>query len=134
MNKFTLTSSRIFAIAMLSVVATHPLNAADPEEESKVKEFMQVKLSSSHDVLEGLVEEDFYKILGEAKRMLAMSHASEWYVMKTPKYKEYSTEFRDHLQELIGAAKDKNLDIAARSYSQLTVTCAKCHKHVREEQ
>ena len=35
-------------------------------------------------------------------------------------------------RELIKNAEDRNLDAAALSYVDLTLTCVKCHKHVRE--
>jgi hypothetical protein len=34
---------------------------------------------------------------------------------------------------LIKNAEDKNLDAAALSYVDLTLTCVKCHKHLREK-
>jgi hypothetical protein len=44
----------------------------------------------------------------------------------------HSNEFRRIADDLVKSAKDKNLDGAALNYIELTMTCAKCHKYVRE--
>ncbi len=53
--------------------------------------------------------------------------------MKTPRYELLSNQFRDNAEDLIKKAKDKNLDGAALAYVDLTLTCVKCHKYVRDE-
>jgi hypothetical protein len=36
------------------------------------------------------------------------------------------------VDDLIEKAREKNLDGAALSYVEMTLSCVKCHKHVRE--
>jgi hypothetical protein len=40
--------------------------------------------------------------------------------------------FRRTADTLSKYAKDKNIDGAALTYVELTLSCVKCHKHVRE--
>jgi hypothetical protein len=63
--------------------------------------------------------------------MLVMSHAASWFVVKTPKYDEHTTEFRRNAGHLLKMAKKANIDGATLSYLQLTMNCINCHKHVR---
>jgi len=44
----------------------------------------------------------------------------------------YSNEFRRNAASLVQKAKEKNLDGAALAYVDMTLTCVKCHKHMRE--
>jgi hypothetical protein len=68
-----------------------------------------------------------------AEGLLIISKQAEWKALKTPLYEVYSNEFRRKAEGLIENAKKKNVDAAALSYVDLTLTCVKCHKHVREK-
>jgi hypothetical protein len=43
----------------------------------------------------------------------------------------YSNQFQNNVEDMIKNAKKKNIDAAALSYVEVTLTCVKCHKHVR---
>ncbi len=83
-------------------------------------------------MLAGIALNDFDEIVKHAQELSAISKEAEWKVLKTPQYDLYSTDFRRAAADLVKHAKDKNLDAAALSYVDLTLTCVKCHKHVRE--
>jgi hypothetical protein len=91
------------------------------------------KLSYSHKVLEGVATRDFKMIADNAEELIAVSKGAEWKVLKTPSYEIHSNDFRRTAEDLIKNARDKNLDAAALNYVDLTLTCVKCHKYVREE-
>src|SRR5205823_639126 len=84
-------------------------------------------------VLEGIVTSDFKLIAKHADELIDLSKQAEWKVLKTPQYEVHSNEFRRSAETLIKNAKDKNLDAAALTYVEMTLTCVRCHKHVREE-
>jgi hypothetical protein len=100
--------------------------------EDKVKKLMQAKLEHAQKVLEGIALNDFKKIEKNAEELMVISKSAEWRPLKTPTYEVYSNEFRRITGELIKNAKKKNVDGAALNYVNLTLTCVKCHKHVRE--
>jgi hypothetical protein len=102
-------------------------------EPRKVSDLMLKKLASSQKVLEGLALNDFKKIGRHAEELIDISNQAEWRVLKTPQYELNSNEFRRIAERLVNNAKDRNLDAAALSYVELTLTCVRCHKHVREE-
>src|SRR5204863_284991 len=68
--------------------------------------------------------------LAELARTMLQAHVHR--VLMTPLYVLYSAEFQRVADNLAKNAQDKNLDAAALSYVELTLTCVKCHKHVRE--
>jgi hypothetical protein len=103
-------------------------NASDKE----LADLMQRKLQNAQKVLEGIAVNDFDKITKHAEELILISKQAEWKVLKTPQYEMFSNDFRRTAGELIENAKQKNLDGAALAYVDLTLTCVKCHKHVRE--
>jgi hypothetical protein len=104
----------------------------DAKPEDKLAGLMKKKLHQSQKVLEGIALNDFKLIEKSSEELMQISKATEWRVLKTVQYQLYSNQFRRVIQTLIKNAKDKNLDAAALTYVDLTLTCVNCHKHVRE--
>jgi hypothetical protein len=98
-----------------------------------VQELMQRKLVESQKVLEGIALQDFDKIADHAQELIVISKKTQWRVLDTPLYELYSDDFRRSAADLVRNARKKNVDAAALSYVDLTLTCVKCHKHVREK-
>ncbi len=102
------------------------------QEPRKVDILMKKKLVHAQKVLEGVSTQNFKMIETNAEELIEISKAAEWTVMKTPQYEIYSNDFRRSAQSLAENARKKNIDGAALNYVELTLTCVKCHKHVRE--
>ena len=121
-----------YALTLLLLLAAIPLVSGHGAEPNKVSKIMQQKLKHSQTVLEGLALKDFKKIRKSADELLFLTKEEEWKVLRTVDYENCSNEFRRNVQGLMKNAKDENLDACALSYVELTLTCVKCHKHVRE--
>ena len=52
-------------------------------------------------------------------------------MFENPDYEQQSTIFRWHVDSLVKAAKNKNLDAATLAYVRVTMSCVDCHKLVR---
>jgi hypothetical protein len=117
--------------ASLLILSASGLLAHDPEPKT-VSELMQRKLTFSQKVLEGIALNDLNKVADNAEELIEISKAAQWHVLKTPRYELYSNEFQRAAEGIVKNAKGKNLDAATLSYVELTLTCVKCHKHVRE--
>jgi len=120
------------AILLTGLPILHGHGQDKKPEPKKVSELMRRKLENSQKVLEGVALNDFKMIDRHAEELIQISKAAEWRVVKTPQYEIYSTEFRRIAESLVQSAKDKNLDGTALTYVELTLTCVKCHKYVRE--
>jgi len=116
------------AAALLAIVPVMPGHAQD----NTLKALMVKKLQNSQMVLDGLALGDFDRIGKHAEELIRISKQAEFKVLKTPQYEIYSNDFRRNAETLVLMAKGKNLDGAALAYVELTLTCVKCHKHVRE--
>jgi hypothetical protein len=103
------------------------------EDDKKVSTLMKKKLQHSQKVLEGVVTNDFKMISKHAEELIDLSKQAEWRAVKSKRYELHSDEFRRDADKLIKNAKEKNGDAAALTYVELTLTCVRCHKYVREE-
>jgi hypothetical protein len=126
-----------YVLAVLALVLALPTlhghgQDKDKPEPKKVSELMRRKLEASQKVLEGVALNDFKLIGRNAEELIQISKATEWKVVRTPQYEVFSNEFRRNADALVQNAKDKNSDGAALTYVEMTLTCVKCHKYVRE--
>ncbi|WP_166831772.1 hypothetical protein [Thalassoroseus pseudoceratinae] len=96
-----------------------------------VQQFMRQKLKLSSHVLEGLVVEDFKQLSEAARELKTMSLATDWQVIRSSKYDQYSREFRSTTDQLSKAASEKNIDGAALAHVRMLMTCIRCHEHIR---
>jgi hypothetical protein len=129
-----------FILAVAVLVANIPAfgspNQTPKKEPAKANrkadELMKRKLEHAQKVLEGIALNDFDRITKHAEELIVISHEAEWKAIQLPDYELYSGEFRRNAQALVKNATAKNLDGAALAYVELTMSCVKCHKHVRE--
>jgi len=118
-------------LLVVTFAASLGLAVAQSSRNRAAKEFMREKLELSQRVLEGLTSEDYDLIIAKGTRLSAMSKEADWRVFENPDYDQQSATFRRHVNSLIKAAKDRNLDAATLAYVRLTMSCVDCHKLVR---
>jgi hypothetical protein len=97
-----------------------------------VNKIMADKLKQSQKVLEGLAVADFKKIETSAERLIELTKTEEWLMYKSPRNELHTNEFRRSAEALIQKAKAKNIDGATLAFFDMTMTCVRCHQHVRE--
>lgn len=117
----------VFAVA-LPTMSGHTQDKPNPIVEG----IMQRKLQYSQKLLEGIALNDFEKISDNATGLITISKQAEWMVLKTPAYELSSNEFRRAVTNVVDKAKEKNIDGVALAYVEVTLSCVRCHKHVRE--
>lgn len=123
----------LFVLTALSLFLGIPfVHGDDPDNNKKLQQLMHKKLVHSQKVLEGLALNDFDAIAANARDLIDISKAAEFRVFKSPQYEMHSNDFRRNADTLVQTAKAKNLDGAALAYVEMTLTCVRCHKHVRE--
>jgi hypothetical protein len=119
------------AATLLALFATKAGWAQEVDPKASVKKFMQAKLTHSQDLLDGLTNENYEKIIKGAQELSLLSRATQWEVISTPEYVMRSTEFRREVDAMRAAAEKRNLDGATLSFVKITVSCVECHKYVR---
>ena len=108
---------------------------ADPPATKIIEEtevLMRAKLTSSQNVLAGLLSEDFALIQKGAREMKRISEAAEWPRARDTVYEHYSAEFRRQCSKLEDLAKKENHEGASFTYLHMTTVCINCHDYVRD--
>lgn len=98
-----------------------------PEQEA-----MKAKRERAHAVLDALTAGDSDALRRNAE-VLALIADMRVFVAsyKTEEYQFQAKAFKHAADDLLTAAKAKNMDAAALAYSDMTRTCVKCHTHFR---
>lgn len=117
---------------ILALAIGLPLVRGQGQEPKGMCEPMKKKLYHAQKELEGVAQGDFDRIADSVAKLIAVSKAAEWKVLKTPQRELYSNEFQRNAENLTQIARTRNLDGAALAYVELTLNCVKCHKYVRE--
>ncbi|MBI2803371.1 MAG: hypothetical protein HYX68_00125 [Planctomycetes bacterium] len=115
---------------LLALVGAPP--APGQPRGKNVEKLMRAKLKHSQVLLEGISIGDFKKISASAEELLQLTKTEEWLMHKTPKYQMHSNEFQRAAETLIRKAKEKNIDGTTLAFFDMTMSCVRCHQHVRE--
>jgi hypothetical protein len=115
----------VFAAAVCVAGALHADQPPGPD-------LMQQKLVYSQNILAGLATENFDAIVKNAKRLDELGK-QRWVKQETPTYRAQHLVFWFANDELIRLAEEKNIDGAALSYVQMTISCVNCHKVLRQQ-
>ena len=144
-----ITSSRVLSVSVALVVLCAagfalaqersravPKTAAEPQEKAKADPkkltVMERKLLHAQKLLEGLALKDFDKIDKSAEGLMECLKEATWRINDTDKYLLHSNEFLRNIESMQKASKKKNIDAATLAYVEMTLTCVKCHEHLRE--
>jgi hypothetical protein len=119
------------SLVLTLVSAVSIAGAARAGSDAETTEIMQQKLMRSQAVLRGIALQDFALIQTNAFQMVKLSQLGGWQARQTPEYELFTIEFRRRAEDLVKAAKSKNIDAATLAYTQLTFSCVSCHKFLR---
>ena len=118
---------------------TPPERPVDPKQKPPFKlpsghELMQAKLKNSQIILEGIALSDFKKITKSSEELVRIAQVSEF--LNAYKGREYELQvllFKRAAETMITKSKEKNLDGVVLAYTDMTMTCMKCHQHTRDK-
>jgi hypothetical protein len=97
--------------------------------------WMAKKLQLSNQIVAALAVGDFETISHNAEAIDLLSRVEGWARRKDVKlYRAHLESFRTANDDLRRHAKDKHLPGATLAFSQVTLSCVKCHHQLRSEQ
>ncbi len=117
--------------ALVVILTPFRLAQTQPKEPPKQPSVMQRKLGHSQKVLEALAKKDFKELDAAASGLIDCVKDLTWKINETEMYLVYTNDFLRRAEGLKKAARDKNIDAAALSYVDMTLTCVKCHQYLR---
>lgn len=131
--------SRLFSTFMLSLTAlalgsadSRPQEKKAPPRNEERAAIMKKKLAQAQKLLEGLTLQDFDKLRSAANELASLRGQAAWMAENTLEFQQLSMDFQRNIESLQRAATDKNVDASALAYIDMTMTCVKCHKHIKQ--
>lgn len=122
-----------FGVLLVCLFGTYNPSATMAQGKGKqVSKLMAEKLANSQKLLEGIAMADFNKIERSAEQLIELTKTEEWLMHKAPRYEMHTNEFRRAAETLVRKAKDKNIDGTTLAFFDMTMSCVRCHQHVRE--
>jgi hypothetical protein len=129
----------VSAAALMALAAGHGLaepsrqpDASDSLPVPPEGEAMKAKRERSHAVLDALTAGDLNALRRNAEVRALIGEMRVFVTpYKTDEYKFQAQVFKHAADDLVAAAKAKNLDAAATAYADMTRTCVRCHVHFR---
>lgn len=91
---------------------------------------MRQKLEQSQGMLAAVVTSNWADLERRSEALVRVTSDPAWAVLNTPEYARQSQAFLRAAQDLIDAAKRRDLDAAPLAYASLTLSCVQCHRYV----
>lgn len=129
-----------FAVAVFGPIlrgfGTAPGRAGDdrapPPAADAMTKLMRKKLEHAQKLLEGIAVNDLKKVDENAGDLMTLSKVAEFRALQTPDYERHTNDFRRTLDDMRRGVKNKNLEAVTLAYMDMTMTCVRCHAHVRD--
>ncbi len=104
-----------------------------PAAQPKQPPVMVRKLTHAQKVLEALAREDYDLLRTHADGLAACVKDATWRINDSEQYLMFSNDFAREAASLQKAAKDRRGDAATLAFIDMTLTCVKCHRYLRDE-
>ncbi len=115
------------AVAALTTSLTVSNGSAQTTALNRV---MRQKLEQSQGMLAAVVTSNWADLERRSEALVRITSDPAWAVLKTPEYARQSQAFLHAAQDLVDAAKRRDLDAAPAAYVSLTLSCVQCHRYV----
>lgn len=95
-----------------------------------LQRLMQQKLAHSQGILAAVVMSNWGEMQRQSEALLQVTRDPGWMVMNTPEYAKHSQAFVKAADDLLDAARRRDLEAAPLAYVSMTLSCVQCHRYV----
>ena len=92
---------------------------------------MREKLVHAQQVLRAIMISDYTLLEQESTALSRVTKTEGWNVLTSPDYLRQSAAFVRAMDDLVEAAKQRELDSAAVGYTVMTMRCYQCHRYLK---
>jgi hypothetical protein len=118
---------RLAVAVLLLAVAAGPSPSA---QTARMKPVMRAKLERSQSILEAVVTSNWPLLEREARAMAMVIRDPAWAPLAMPEYVRHSEAFLRATDDLIEAARLRDLERASLGFVSLTTSCVNCHRYL----
>jgi hypothetical protein len=91
---------------------------------------MRTKLGYAQQILGDVVTSDWAGLARHSQELRGAAEDPAWAVLTTPEYVRHTAAFLRASEDLLKAAKQRDLEAAPLAYVSLTMSCVQCHRYV----
>ena len=91
---------------------------------------MQQKLDLSQGLLAAIVTSNWGELQRRSEALARLTNDPAWMALNTPEYSKQRQSFLYAVQDLVEAAKRRDLEQAPLAYVSMTLSCVQCHRYV----
>ena len=113
------------AILLIAVAAGAP-----SAQTARTKQVMRAKLDHSQRILEAVVTSNWTLLERESREMALVVRDPAWTALALPGYMRYSEAFLRATDDLVEAARLRDLESASLGLVSLTTSCVSCHRYL----
>ena len=125
----------LFLLIPIVCLADDKVASPDDEGSSKPKShsvWMKQKLQNSQEIFAAMTLGDLETVKREARQMKLINQLESFVRGRSDPYRTHLRLFQFATEEIIRGAEDENIERVTLGYTQLSVSCVMCHKHLRE--
>jgi hypothetical protein len=115
-------------LAILLVVIAG--GSSSSAQTSRVNKVMRAKLDHTQRILEAVVTSNWQQLDRESRELARATQDPAWSVLKMPEYVRHSGAFLRATDDLIEAAKLRDLEAASLGFISLSTSCVSCHRYI----
>jgi hypothetical protein len=104
--------------------------AAVPGQTVGLNRVMRAKLEHAQQILADVVTSNWAGLEQHSQQLQAATRDPAWAVLTTPEYAQQTAAFVRANEDLIEAARRRDLEATPRAYVSLTMSCVQCHRYV----
>jgi hypothetical protein len=120
-------ATRFLAAVLLITLTAVPSSSA---QNARLQQIMRAKLDHSQRILEAVVTSNWTLLDRESRSMATVVRNPDWSVLATPEYVRHSEAFLRATDDLIEAAKLRDLERASLGFISLSASCVNCHRYL----
>lgn len=121
------TTAKLGLAILLVAVAG---GSASSAQTTSLKKVMREKLDHSQRILEAVVTSNWEELDRHSRELARASQDPAWSVLKMPEYVRHSEAFLRATDDLIEAAKLRDIEAALRGFISLSTSCVSCHRYI----
>ena len=127
-----ISNTVIIGAALMLLLSAAALPA---QQERPMRKFMRAKIEYAQGILEGLTLENYHMVITNAVALRSMTPSStNFFGLTHVDFLRNTTNFQASVDQLIEAARARNLESATEAYQNITKNCVECHKLFRRAQ
>jgi hypothetical protein len=96
----------------------------------QLKRVMQTKLEHAQRILGDVVTSDWSDLERHAEALRRTTTNPAWAVLPTPEYESRTSAFVRAADDLLVAARRRDLETTPLAYVSLTLSCVQCHRYI----